>query len=93
MLQQQVKEETKAKYDSYKNTKVVIKVSNFGPWTFEHMDFVQMDGKKNISLHLANAYLILSFFLIAQSFIQVGLDGIQEVWRVDIMFIQLTPAR
>lgn len=32
-------------------------------------------------------------FLIAQSFIQVGLDSIQEVWRVDVMFIQLTPAR
>lgn len=44
MHRQQVKEETK--YDSYKNTKVVIKVSNFGPWTFKHMDFVQMDGKK-----------------------------------------------
>lgn len=46
MQRQQLKEETKTKYDSYKNTKVVIKVSNFGPWTFEHTDPVQMDGKK-----------------------------------------------
>lgn len=34
-----------------------------------------------------------SIFLIAQSFIKVGLDGIQEIWRVDVMFIQLTPER
>lgn len=29
----------------------------------------------------------------AQSFVQVGLDGIQEVWRVHIMFIQLAAAK
>lgn len=40
---------------------------------------------------MANASSDCSLF--AQSFIQVGLDGIQEVWCVDIMFIQLTPAR
>lgn len=35
----------------------------------------------------------LFFCLIAESFIQVGLDGVQEVGCVDVMFIQHTPAR
>lgn len=44
------------------------------------------------SLHMANECQT-SLCLIAQSFIQVGLDGVQEVGCVDVMFIQLTPAR
>lgn len=51
-----------------------------------------MDCQKTNSLHMANECRT-SFSSIAQGFIQVGLDGVQEVGRVDVMFIQLTPAR
>lgn len=70
--------------------------SKLGSFKIEYKSWFKQKVKhwvKNLQTGFVSTLVSFDCSSFAQSFVQVGLDGVQEVWCVDVMFIQLAAAR